>query len=582
MGQPTDRLPKKILAGIKYFDPGTEFTTYSEIIGTYARLRYLDATIAALKDWIPLKTVQPSDGKEQYTTAASKEMGKKIKELAESSDYNLEFKNVNDQIYFVILRADPNLRGSQSNNELVTGKGQIPGAVSLSMHLDVVDAIETDWGLKCDLPPSEENKDLAQLSPWMATEVSNAQLQECFSAEKIAASNGYLVGDRIYGRGTEDNKGSIASTMAALAALQEAQIPFFKDEDQTRDIYLLVETTEESTWTAMSNFKKEYKIPQHNIGLDSKYPVVTGEKGYGDFKVTMAAQEVSGEANLPYVESISGGASTSQIPQNSTVVIVDPNNSLSEELLESVAATYSTGITNSECKPFSSEVIDVEPSPKGTKYHLQFKGKSKSAYLPEEAVNPVTRAFHFVYELAQNGAPLELSETAESCELASRIENPLNYSLGSPAENNAANGSENPKVYLEKNVYISAAQFVIDNFGYKYDGSLLGGPEAGDSRGVAFTDPYDKNGALSEAPGFTGATTVVLTQVSSNEDGSLKLTSNTRIPMGIAAKDFRDNVLALLEGYKANSELKMSIEYGDWFDNARRIAPDGETLGKNA
>ena len=480
---------------------------------------------------------------------------RKIKELAKSPGYDLEFKNFQDKIYLVILRADPKLRGFDNDNKLqirknynpgkkylprhleefqksldlnkdvVDTNGIIPGAVSLSTHLDVVDVIKEDWGLRGDLKDSDGNYKFLPLDPWKGTEVSEEKLREYFSAEKIESSNGYLLGDRIYGRGTEDNKGSIASTMAALAAIQQANIPL----KSGRDIYLLIETTEESTWTAMIDFKDKYKVPQHNIGLDSKYPVVTGEKGYGAYYVTFPLQEIkssSGEQTLPYIESVSGGSSTSQIPQNSNIVLVDPAGALSLLTLQAQADEFSTRTTLSQGKPFQIEVTNMTAAPEGRKFNLRVKGKSKSAYLPEEAINPVTRAFHLIDELAKNGFVTESAEGSE-----------VKASFG-VAE----------KLLLQPNEFVSAAKFVVENYGYVYDGSLIGGSEG---EGVAFTDPFDKNGeSQSDLPkGFTGSTTVVLTRVIKNEDGSIKLTSNTRIPMGVDKGDFRENILGQLNKY---------------------------------
>ena len=72
------QIAKEISNGLSYQDlSGEEKSTYSEILGTFARLKYKGETVKAVKDWVSLRTVQPANGLEQYTTQASKDMGEK-------------------------------------------------------------------------------------------------------------------------------------------------------------------------------------------------------------------------------------------------------------------------------------------------------------------------------------------------------------------------------------------------------------------------------------------------------------------------------------------------------------------------
>ena len=139
----------------------------------------------------------------------------------------------------------------------------------------------------------------------------------------------------LLGRGTEDDKGPIATALYAMKAIQDRKVPL------TKRIELYVYMAEESDWEPLEAYLKTHTPPQVNITLDAEYPAVIAEKGWGLVSVTMPAVSASaasaasvsasaGPAAAPTGKSaqdgptlagFTGGFFDSQIPEDATAVI---------------------------------------------------------------------------------------------------------------------------------------------------------------------------------------------------------------------------------------------------------------------
>lgn len=119
---------------------------------------------------------------------------------------------------------------------------------------------------------------------------------------------------RLIGRGTEDDKGPIATAMYAMKAIKDRKLALSKR------LELYVYMAEESDWGPLTEFLKTHQAPQVNITLDAEYPVVTAEKGYGSIKVTVPPQPpvAAGTASL---SAFAGGFFGSQIPEDASATI---------------------------------------------------------------------------------------------------------------------------------------------------------------------------------------------------------------------------------------------------------------------
>ncbi len=80
-------------------------------------------------------------------------------------------------------------------------------------------------------------------------------------------------GDRIYGRGTGDDKGPALAAMFAMRAIREAGIPL------RRSIRLILGCDEESGWADMDWYCDHAKMPALGFSPDASFPLINTEKG---------------------------------------------------------------------------------------------------------------------------------------------------------------------------------------------------------------------------------------------------------------------------------------------------------------
>ncbi|WP_342113917.1 dipeptidase [Pseudoduganella sp. OTU4001] len=113
----------------------------------------------------------------------------------------------------------------------------------------------------------------------------------------------------LLGRGTEDDKGPIATAMYAMKAIKDRKVALKKR------IELYIYMAEESDWSPLEAFLKNHTPPQTNITIDAEYPAVTAEKGWGGMRVTMPDMGAA-PGSTPLVAHFTGGFFDSQIPED--------------------------------------------------------------------------------------------------------------------------------------------------------------------------------------------------------------------------------------------------------------------------
>jgi dipeptidase D len=118
----------------------------------------------------------------------------------------------------------------------------------------------------------------------------------------------------LLGRGTEDDKGPIATAMYAMKAIKDRKVPL------TKRIELYIYMAEESDWGPLEEFLKTHTPPQTNITIDAEYPAVTAEKGWGGVRVTLPDMPAA-PGSTALVQSFTGGFFDSQIPEDARAVI---------------------------------------------------------------------------------------------------------------------------------------------------------------------------------------------------------------------------------------------------------------------
>lgn len=131
---------------------------------------------------------------------------------------------------------------------------------------------------------------------------------------------------KLLGRGTEDDKGPIATALYAMKAVADRGLAPGKRID------LVVSYTEESDWVPFQEFLDGWTAPRLNVGLDAEYPVVVAEKGWCSIHLGIDPAEEAGKG--PRLASFSGGFFLSQVPEDAEASIAGSTADLVARLIE--------------------------------------------------------------------------------------------------------------------------------------------------------------------------------------------------------------------------------------------------------
>ena len=319
---------------------GDDLVNISRLLGLYNRLKNQAAVIDATARMVAIPTVR-SDKVPPHEDKHIIAFGALVEGMAK--EFGLQYRNVDNRVFEVKL------------------PGSGPEEFGILTHADVVPVVADEWVLD----------DGTRLDPFKLTRV----------------------GGNLFGRGSIDDKGSIATVLYAMKAVKESGLPL------ARTIRLMIETTEETGGDAMKYYRAKTTLPEYNIVLDSKYPAVVAEKGSGALRTTFALGAAAG--NQPTIVAMAGAASANAVPQTATARLRGGDvDAVSHQL--NAAKDAFVGKYTSQGGKFS---IDVTRD--GADVLVKVTGASAHGSRPEEGVNPLPRLALFLQQsgvaLAANG-----------------------------------------------------------------------------------------------------------------------------------------------------------------------------------
>ena len=310
---------------------GDDLVNIARLLGLYNRLHNQKAVIASMETMVAIPTVR-IDRVPPHENKAIIEFGRLVEKMA--GDFGLQYRNVDNRIFEVKLPG----RGKEEFGILT--------------HADVVPAVLAEWVLD----------DGTRLDPFKLTRV----------------------GDYLYGRGTIDDKGSIAAVLYAMKTVKESGLPL------DRTIRLMIETTEETGGDAMKYYREKTSLPEYNIVLDSKYPAVVAEKGSGALKVFFPVEASDGKRTA--ITAMAGAAAANAVPQNATATLKAGDLARAASQLEGAKAAFIQKYEGQGGK-FG---IDIAKS--ADSIEIKVVGVSAHGSRPEEGVNPLPRLALFLQE----------------------------------------------------------------------------------------------------------------------------------------------------------------------------------------
>jgi len=320
---------------------GDDLVNISRLLGLHNRLRNQAAVIDATAKMVAIPTVR-ADKVPPHEDKHIIAFGALVEGMAK--DFGLQYRNVDNRIFEVKL------------------PGSGPEEFGILTHADVVPVVADEWVLD----------DGTRLDPFKLTRV----------------------GGNLYGRGSIDDKGSIATVLFAMKAVKDSGLPL------ARTIRLMIETTEETGGDAMKYYRAKTALPEYNIVLDSKYPAVVAEKGSGALR---ASFPLSSAANpgATAITAMAGAASANAVAQTATARLQGGN-------LADVAAWLNAakGAFVAKYQP-QGGAFSIDVAQDGGAVVVKVTGASAHGSRPEEGVNPLPRLALFLKEsglaLAPNG-----------------------------------------------------------------------------------------------------------------------------------------------------------------------------------
>ena len=217
-------------------------------------------------------------------------------------------------------------------------------------------------------------------------------------------------GDKIYGRGTSDDKGPSLCALYAMKAIKEAGVPLKKS------IRLILGCDEESGWEDMAYYAKHADMPEVGFSPDASFPLINTEKAmlHMNFTAPVAKDGLQ-------VKQMHTGERTNVIPGESKALLAG-----GQEIADAVAAyAEKTGL------PYTAEVTaeGVWVTAEGIPGH--------SAY-PEGRRNAIGMMLLLLRELGVKGAFATLADAVgmqshgESlgCACEDAVSGPLTCNMG--------------------------------------------------------------------------------------------------------------------------------------------------------
>ncbi|MFW6034887.1 MAG: dipeptidase PepV [Halothermotrichaceae bacterium] len=182
-----------------------------------------------------------------------------------------------------------------------------------------------------------------------------------------------IYNNKIYGRGSIDNKGPIAAALYAMKAVIDCG---FKLNKRVR---LILGTDEESGWEGLEYYLEKEKTPDFAFSPDAEFPVIHAEKGIVTFKLSANFND---RKNV--IEYIKGGNAPNMVPDYCEVL-------LSKDNFEIIEKEFHEFIKDTG---YSMEKHAVENG-----VVIRSQGKSAHGSLPGDGHNAISQLMVFLNKL---------------------------------------------------------------------------------------------------------------------------------------------------------------------------------------
>ncbi len=179
---------------------------------------------------------------------------------------------------------------------------------------------------------------------------------------------------RLYGRGTEDDKGPIAAILVMMRAMKR-----FGMKPPGR-ITALMGTGEEHDWDGMIAYAKQKPHAKHTISLDAGYPVVIAESGFVNWHLSAPSlPSPTARATCATIIEAQGGQFSTQVPGEASVRFLPPKGV--------PPGGWATTLQSAVAAQKLPAHYQLKVLAKEKEVHLQVRGKAVHSSVAEEGHN---------------------------------------------------------------------------------------------------------------------------------------------------------------------------------------------------
>lgn len=187
---------------------------------------------------------------------------------------------------------------------------------------------------------------------------------------------GEIVGDKLFGRGSIDDKGPTMAAFYAIKALKDAG---FKPR---KDIRLILGLDEETDWKGMNYYMEHEETPNSGFAPDADFPVIHCEKGLIIFDVIKKLNNTNTQG-LRLV-SFEGGNAPNMVADRAKLIV-------------------SGGDISKEIEEYKkSSGYDITCEKVGENFEISAKGVSAHGAMPEVGLNAITILFEAIKNIEFN------------------------------------------------------------------------------------------------------------------------------------------------------------------------------------
>lgn len=190
-----------------------------------------------------------------------------------------------------------------------------------------------------------------------------------------------IIDNKIYARGSSDDKGPTVAAYFAIKLLRELGIEF------KQRVHLIVGTDEESGWQCMDYYFAHAEMPDYGFSPDAVFPIINGEKGNVSATFSFDVNEYT-QADYRLI-SFNAGLRSNMVPQDASAIIKGSD-------LASIVDRFKAFAQENQLK---GSVVTMD-----NQLELELVGKAAHGSTPSKGINAATYLANFLKQLSFDNA----------------------------------------------------------------------------------------------------------------------------------------------------------------------------------